>query len=135
MRTQTRQLGQRIEKLGQEYAQSETSGRKIAIMAELAELCSHDAGSSIFMSNGVHQFAGNGGLWPGLGAMLSMIVTRSEAETWKTLRFTDEELDLLTDVLIKSAVYLYKRKEEALIFVKKRMPCISAEELWKMAVE
>ena len=131
LREETRRLGQRIEKLGHEYSMAATSSRKVKIIADLAEICSHDAGGSIFMSEGVHQVVGNGGLWPGLGAMLSMAVTKAEADTWKTLRFTDEELDLLVDVLSRAVSHLQARREEALVFVSERKPDISAEELWK----
>ena len=132
LREECRNLGERIIRLGQEYGQAKTAFQKVELMAELADICSRDAGGSIFMSEGIHRFAGNGGLWPGLGAMLSMVVTRKEAEEWKTLRFTDEELDLLTDVLLKAAVYLYERREEALVFVSERRPEISSEELRNM---
>ncbi len=135
LREETQRLGRKIEKLGREYALAKTSSRKVIIMAELADICSHDAGGSIFMSEGVHRVAGNGGLWPGLGAMLSMVVTKSEADEWKTLRFTDGELELLADVLVKAAGYLQTRREEALVFVSERKPKISTEELWSMVAE
>ena len=67
--------------------------------------------------------------------MLSMVVTKSEADEWKTLRFTDGELELLADVLVKAAGYLQTRREEALVFVSERKPKISTEELWSMVAE
>lgn len=129
---ETRRLGQRICSLGEAYGKAGTSSEKIELMAELATLCSHDAGGSIFMSDAVHRYAGNGGLWPGLGAMLSLIVTEDEAVAWKSLRLTEKELEMLTDVLLKAAGYLYERREEALAFVRERRPRISGEDLWKM---
>ena len=127
LRKETCRLGRKIEQLGREYAAAETSSRKVAIIAALAEICSHDAGGS--------QIVGNGGLWPGLGAMLSIIVTRDEAETWKTLRFTDEELELLADVLSRAAGYVHARRKEALAFVLERKPNVSAEDLWNIAAK
>ena len=129
---ETQRLGQRIASLGEAYGKAETSSEKIALMAELTTLCSHDAGGSIFMSDAVHRYAGNGGLWPGLGAMLSLIVTEEEARTWKSLRLTQEELDMLTDVLERAANYLYERREEALAFVSERRPRINGEDLLHM---
>ena len=129
---ETRRLGQRIVSLGEAYGKAEASSEKIELMAELATLCSHDAGGSIFMSDAVHRYAGNGGLWPGLGAMLSLIVTEEEARTWKSLRLTQEELNMLADVLAKAAGYLYGRREEALAFVRERRPRINGEDLLRM---
>ncbi|RRD70774.1 MULTISPECIES: hypothetical protein [unclassified Desulfovibrio] len=129
---ETQHLGQRIVSLGEAYGKAETAAEKIELMAELATLCSHDAGGSIFMSDAVHRYAGNGGLWPGLGAMLSLIVTEEEARTWKSLRLTQEELDMLTDVLARAASYLYERREEALAFVSERRPRITGEDLLRM---
>lgn len=129
---ETRRLGEYIVALGKEYGKAKSSYKKIELIAELADICSHDAGGSTFMSEGIHWYAGNGGLWPGLGAMLSMVVTEEEAFEWKTLRFTDRELDLLTDVLIRAAVYLYARREEALVFVINRRPEVSYEDLLNM---
>ena len=65
--------------------------------------------------------------------MLSLIVTRDEAVMWKSLCFTDEELNLLADVLAQAAVYLHQRKDEALGFVRERRPDITSEALWRMA--
>ncbi len=130
---ETARLGQRIARIGEDYGRAKTSFEKVALMAQLATICSHDAGGSIFMSDGVHRYAGNGGLWPGLGAMLSLIVTRDEAVMWKSLCFTDEELNLLANVLAQAAVYLHQRKDEALGFVRERRPDITSEALWRMA--
>lgn len=125
-------LGQQIVQLGEAYGAAKTASERIALMARLATICSHDSGGSIFMSNGIHYYAGNGGLWPGLGAMLSFIVTRQEAVEWKTLRFTDEELDLAATVLANAARYLHERRDEAQAFVERRRPPLTNEDLMRM---
>ena len=132
---ETRRIGERIEAIGRAYASEKNAARKVALMAELSSICNHDSGGSIFMSNEVQRIVGNGGLWPGLGAMLSLVVTKKEAEVWKTLRLTDEEMDLVVDVLLKAARYLYERREEALVFVTQRRPQVTLAELERMAVE
>ena len=126
---EARRLGTVIADLGKAYAEATTSTEKIDIIAQLATICSHDAGGSTYMSNLVHYYSGSGGLWPGMGAMLSFVVTQEEASTWKTLRFTDEELELASGVLFKAVQYLYERREEAVVFVRERRPDISSEAL------
>ena len=132
---EAQKLAQKIISIGQEYARARTSARRSALIADLAALCSHDAGGSIFMSDSVHRLVGNGGLWPGLGAMLSMAVPREEAEAWKTLRFTDEELDLLAAVLKRAAILLDGRRDEALAYVLERRPPLTPDALLLSASE
>ena len=130
---ETRRIGERIEALGHAYASETNAARKIALIAELATICNHDSAGSIFMTNDIQRIVGNGGLWPGLGAMLALIVTREEADLWKTLRLTDEEMNMVVDILVKAAQYLYERKDEAMVYVEQRRPEISLAELEAMA--
>ena len=123
-------LAQQIIAIGQEYANARTSSRRVALIAELATLCSHDAGGSIFMSDSVHRLVGNGGLWPGLGAMLSVAVSSEEANAW-----TDDELDLLVSVLVRAAVLLDEHRTEASAYVFQRKPSVSSDALLKSASE
>ena len=130
---EAQKLARRIIAIGQEYEKAVTSARRVALIGELARLCSHDAGGSIFMSDAVHGLAGSGGLWPGLGAMLSMAVAREEAEHWKTIRLADEEIDVMADVLARAAAFLDGRRDEALAHVRQRRPSITPEALLRCA--
>ncbi len=132
---EAKKLARQIIAIGEEYARAETSAMRVRLIADLATLCSHDAGGSIFMSDSVHRLVGNGGLWPGLGAMLSMAVSREEAVAWKTLRFTGDELDLLASVLARAALLLDARRDDALAYVVQRRPNISPASLLLSASE
>ena len=129
----TKKLGRRIEELGRQYAGARTASRKADVLARLFELCCHDAGASVFMSNGVHEHAGSGGLWPGLGAMLSLTVPAREVEEWKCLVLTDDEIRMTAQVTLEAARLLLGRREEAGGVLRSRRPAIGPEELFALA--
>ena len=61
-------LGEKISKLGQEYARARTSAQKVALAAALADILEQEIGGTSFMSQAVHSVAAGGGLWPGQAA-------------------------------------------------------------------
>lgn len=129
----TKSLGLRIEDLGRQYSRAQTASRKAEVLAALFDLCCHDAGASVFMTNAVHELAGSGGLWPGLGAMLSLTVPAREAEEWKCLILTEPEIKQTAQVTLAAADYLLQRREEAARIVRSRRPVLGPDELYAMA--
>lgn len=129
----TKELGRRIEELGRQYAGAQTAARKAEVLAALFELCCHDAGASVFMTNAVHEHAGSGGLWPGFGAMLSLTVPAREVEEWKCLVLTDDEIGMTAQVTLEAARLLLRRREEAAGVLRGRCPAIGPEELFALA--
>lgn len=87
-------FGAEVEALGRALSHAESSGEKVRLLAKLAQLASEDAGAVTFMSNSVHAVVGSGGVAPGTGAVLSMLVPRSEVEYWKIPVLFQEDLDV-----------------------------------------
>lgn len=129
----TKSLGLRIEDLGRQYLRAQTAARKAEVLAALFELCCYDAGASVFMTNAVHEYAGSGGLWPGLGAMFSLTVPSCEAEEWKCLILTEPEIRLAAQVTLEAAGLLLQRRDEAARLLRSRRPALGRDELLAMA--
>ena len=131
----TKSLGLRIEELGRQYSRAQTAARKAEVLAALFELCCHDAGASVFMTNAVHEHAGSGGLWPGLGAILSLTVPSLEAEEWKSLILTEPEIRQTAQVTQEAARLLLERRGEAVRILRSRRPALGPAELFSMAAK
>ncbi len=83
VREQTTDLARRILDCAQRLEASELASEKTQIVAELAQLVSHDAGAVTCLSNRVHDVVRGAGLIPGTAAVLSLLVSRSYFEHWK----------------------------------------------------
>jgi hypothetical protein len=93
MKRQTVDLAQRIIDCAERLKGAQLASQKTAIVAEMAELISQDAGAITCLSNRVHDVVRGAGMIPGTAATLSMLVTRSYYEHWKIPLFepTDAE--------------------------------------------
>lgn len=110
----TSQFGAEVEALGKALSQAASSGEKVRLAAKLARLASEDAGAVTFMSNSVHAAVGSGGLTPGTGAVLSMLVPQTEVEYWKIPVLSREDLDWYLLAIIAGIETLKTRLPEAL---------------------
>jgi hypothetical protein len=110
----TSHLGAELECLGQALSHAESSKEKVRILAKLAKLVSEDAGAVTFMSNSVHAVVGSGGVTPGTGAVLSMLVPPAEVEYWKIPVLFQEDLDLYLSAIVAGIEMLKTRLPEAL---------------------
>lgn len=122
-------LGEKISKLGQEYARARTSAQKVALAAALADILEQEIGGTSFMSQAVHSVAAGGGLWPGQAAMLSLLASRHEYESLKVLITSRQELELLADIALAAAILLRDRLPEASSFIQVRSPQPEPERL------
>lgn len=122
-------LGEKISKLGQEYARARTSAQKVALAAALADILEQEIGGTSFMSQAVHSVAAGGGLWPGQAAMLSLLASRHEYESLKVLIISRQELELLADIALAAAILLRDRLPEASSFIQVRSPQPEPERL------
>lgn len=87
----TQKLGDRIANLGHKFAKADSAAQKVQLMGELALLCSQDAGGVTFMSSSLHNDVSGGGLLPGMGAVLSMLVPPTYINKWKVPSFTPQD--------------------------------------------
>lgn len=125
----SRALGEKIPRLGQEYANARTSAQKVALAAVLADILEQEIGGTSFMSQAVHTVAAGGGLWPGQAAMLSLLASREEYRSLKVMITTRKELELLADIALAAAVLLRDRLPEASSFIQARSPQPEPERL------
>ena len=125
----SRALGEKIARLGQEYANARTSAQKVALAAVLADILEQEIGGTSFMSQAVHTVAAGGGLWPGQAAMLSLLASREEYRSLKVMITTRKELELLADIALAAAVLLRDRLPEASSFIQARSPQPEPERL------
>ena len=107
-------FGAEVEALGRSLSRAESSGEKVRLVAKLAKLAGEDAGAVTFMSNSVHAVVGSGGVMPGTGAVLSMLVPRSEVEYWKIPVLFQEDLDVYLLAIVAGIEALKTRLPEAL---------------------
>lgn len=110
--SETRRIGELIAELGTAYSTTKSSHKKVLIAGELARIVSQDLGGSIFMSEAIFSYAGGGGLWPGHGAVLSLLATQEYAEAVISMIVTDEELAQSADISIETALLMAERYDE-----------------------
>ncbi|MEG2173486.1 MAG: hypothetical protein RRY29_09540 [Desulfovibrionaceae bacterium] len=110
---QTRRLSAEITSLAAALAKTVDGAEKVRIMGELARLVSEEAGGVTFMSDGVHDIAGSGGMMPGSGAMLSMLTPKDEVVYWKVPMLMPEDLAAYRAVLFAALALLPARLTEA----------------------
>lgn len=118
--TAGRALGERIARLGQDYAAARTSAQKVALASELARILEREIGGTSFMSQSIHSLAGGGGLWPGQSAVLSLLAGATEYRRLKAVITERQELELLADISLTAAVLLRERLPEAQAFIRER---------------
>jgi hypothetical protein len=129
----TRDTGEVIARLGAAYAKAQGAAEKIELAAGLARIVSEDMGGSIFMSNAVHQYAGNGGMWPGYGAMLSWTMSRNDIKHAVIPVIEDKDIQQGLIVLIEAGRLLIPRCAEAAAILHKRKPALTDEEINTLA--
>lgn len=110
---QTRKLATIVEDLGRALSRAVNGRDKVRITGELARLVSEDLGGVSFMSDAIHNIVGSGGMMPGSGAMLSMLIPRSEADHWKIPVFMPEDMAAYRAVLLAALDLLPARLDEA----------------------
>lgn len=113
MAAATRELGLRIATLGNALAEAELARDKVRIIGELAVLISEDAGGISFMSSGLHDQVGGGGLLPGSSAVLSMVISEPAIRIWKIPAFTAQDSDRYLTILEKAIPSLAVRIKAA----------------------
>jgi len=112
-------LGDKIIELGQKLKDSESSVDKVLLAAQLNKLARSDFGGVSFMSNKLNDVVGGAGLIPGTSAVLSMVVTREYINKWITPVMTFDDLSRYVSLTLRSLEILGRRKDEALIALKK----------------
>jgi hypothetical protein len=99
MRRQTVDLAGGIIDCAERLKEARLASQKTAIIAEMAQLISQDAGAITCLSDRLHDVVRGAGTIPGTAATLSMLVTRNYYEHWKIPQFEPEDAERAGDVI------------------------------------
>lgn len=107
-------LGDMLTELGTRYKNSRTSEERIEIAAVLAKLVSEDFGGSIFMSNKVFEITAGGGLFPGLAAVLSLLVPEKDMAESNQINYSVKELQHSSLVISQTIKNIHENYADAM---------------------
>lgn len=102
LKLKTIDIGQKIEKLGNELALANLSEEKVRIVSELATIVSQDCGGVTFMSNDIHNEIGGAGLIKKTGAVLSLGVSKKYINENIIPYLTKEDLEKYYQIVLKT---------------------------------
>lgn len=91
LRSATRKAGEHIKTLAEQLCAAETSFEKVRLAAELNRFVSEELGGVTFMSNDLNDEVRGAGLKPHTGAVLSMLVPKTEYQVWKIPIMTEDD--------------------------------------------
>lgn len=117
---ETQAIGQRIIDLGNRLAKADNCGEKNAIAGELAALVKYDLGGVVFMSNGVNDIVGHGGLLPGTAAVISSAVSKKYISHYQFPMLSDNDLEMYVQTIVVAISMLHSRFSEAEHLLRKR---------------
>lgn len=129
----TRDVGEEIVRIGQSYINAQTATEKISLMRELAYINSHIAGDSVFMSPAIEQISGAGGLWPGQGAMLSILADKKEVSEYRCMILSLAEIFDFANIVVDASIILAKKIEESLPYIQSRRPKLTPDQILALA--
>ncbi|MGL5202668.1 hypothetical protein [Cetobacterium sp.] len=102
LKLKTIDIGQKIQKLGNELALANLSEEKVRIVSELATIVSQDCGGVTFMSNHIHNEIGGAGLIKQTGAVLSLGVSKKYINENIIPYLTKEDLEKYYQIVLKT---------------------------------
>lgn len=129
---ETARIGKQIMQLGEQYAQTPTASTKVALAGELARIVSRDLGASIFMSDAIYRYASGGGLWPGHGAVLSLLATREYADEVGSMIVTEQELQQMGAIALRALNLVAQQHDAAQAYVLARRPALTPQQVLDM---
>lgn len=112
--SENQRIGERLIELGKQYKNSETSAERVNIAYEVTKIASEDFGGSIFMSNKIYQNCAGGGLFPGLSAVLSIIVSEEHIKQYHQIVYENEDTEKGCMLIVKALENIMDNYQEAL---------------------
>ncbi len=113
MRELTRQMGDKLTQLAQQFSAAETSAEKVRLAAEINRFASEDLGGVTFMSDDIHEVMGGVGAIPGTTGCLSLFVPTADIERTVYPALTLADVNRFADVVLGAVAFLDERSEEA----------------------
>lgn len=102
LKLKTIDIGQKIERLGNQLALANLSEEKVRIVSELATIVSQDCGGVTFMSNHIHNEIGGVGLIKQTGAVLSLGVSKIYINENIIPYLTKEDLEKYYQIVLRT---------------------------------
>lgn len=102
LKLKTIDIGQKIERLGNQLALANLSEEKVRIVSELATIVSQDCGGVTFMSNHIHNEIGGVGLIKQTGAVLSLGVSKKYINENIIPYLTKEDLEKYYQIVLRT---------------------------------
>ncbi len=118
-------LADKLTILAQDFGKAQKSSEKIIIAEQIATIAAKDLGGAIFMSNTINNIVGNGGLYPGTAAVLSLAVSKDYIQHWKIPFAEQEEIVAaaeITTLAVKLIYNNYKAAKEVCLLKSIKIP-------------
>lgn len=123
LREATQNVAKKIVDLGNALYEAKTSGDKIKIVADLADIVKYDVSGVLFMSDAVNNIVDNGGLLPGTAAVLSSAVSADYSKKNLIPTLNANDLKMHTDTLLEAFNILKENLDEARQLLNERAIC------------
>ena len=113
LRTNTKNVGEKIKSLGEALSKAETSEEKVNIIGEIALVVSQDCGGISFMSNELHEEIGGAGMIKKTSAVINLVVTEEYAKENPIPFLTEKELQEYVAITKETVKEIAKKVEAA----------------------
>lgn len=113
LRTNTKNVGEKIKSLGEALAKAESAEEKVNIIGELALVVSQDCGGISFMSNELHEEIGGAGMIKRTSAVINLVVTEKNAKENPIPFLTEKELQEYVAITKETIKEIAKNVEKA----------------------
>lgn len=113
LRTNTKNVGEKIKFLGEALATAETSENKVNIISELALIVSQDCGGISFMTNELHEEIGGAGMIRKTSAVINLVVTEEYNKENPIPFLTAKELMEYLEITIETVKEIVKNLKKA----------------------
>jgi hypothetical protein len=119
MKQGTVDFAERIIQCGERLKMADLASEKVAIVAEMAELISQDAGAVTCISNQLHDIVRGAGIIPGTSAVLSILVTRDYYNHWKIPLFDETDAEMAKNIIQMAVQKISSQIDDAYDWVNK----------------
>lgn len=126
-------VGSLIASIGEQYRKSRTAYERVQLAHKLAVLVSEDLGGSIFMSDEIFKDFAGGGLLPGVGAVLSLLISEEMLKKHKLVLFDEQDLVYAFDIICRTCRHITENYEQAAAEIKAKQKSFSPQRLLTLA--
>lgn len=119
MKQGTVDFAERIIQCGERLKRADLASEKVAIVAEMAELISQDAGAVTCISNQLHDIVRGAGIIPGTSAVLSVLVSKDYYKHWKIPLFDETDAEMAKNIIRMAVQKISSQIDDAYDWINK----------------